>query len=180
MKNDKYPVQGKYSEEKYRRLRKQWGKIEKFFRKDYPAVLLGVLFTAAITFSILSYKQHKGKETFSVSKSNILGEKAGSISATSTISARIDEFSLISSVSSTKPATKPNSVPSKSGFLININTADIATLSYLPGIKVGLATRIIEFRKANGFFKSTTQLIAVKGIGPKTFEKIKDLVTVGE
>jgi competence ComEA-like helix-hairpin-helix protein len=183
MKKDKYPIQGKYIEVKYRELRKQWEKIGEFFRKDYPAILLGVLFTAAMAFSILSYKQNKGKESFSVSKSSILGEKSGSVSAVATTSARgvgSEEGPLVSSVSGTKTATKSNSVPSKSGFPININTADISTLIELPDIGESRAKDIIEYRQRFGPFKNIRELMNIKGIKEGRFEKIKGLVTVGD
>lgn len=61
---------------------------------------------------------------------------------------------------------------------ININTASQAELESLPGIGPVLAQAIIEYRQANGPFKTIEELIDVPGIGPKTFEKIKALITV--
>ena len=180
MKNDKYPVQGKYSEVKYQELRKQWGKIGEFFRKDYPAILLGVLFTAAMAFSILSYKQKKGQEAFFVSHSNILGEKSGSVSATATVSAQGEEVYPSRLVSGTAAPTKPKSSSSQTGFPININTADITALIKLPDIGESRAKDIIEYRQRFGPFKDIRQLMKVKNIKEGRFEKIKDLVTVGE
>ncbi len=61
---------------------------------------------------------------------------------------------------------------------ININTADEATLDTLPGIGPSKAKRIIEYREQNGPFKSIEELKNVSGIGEKTFEQLKDLITV--
>jgi comEA protein len=61
---------------------------------------------------------------------------------------------------------------------VNLNTADTAELDSLPGIGPSYAQRIIEYRDANGGFKSIDEVQNVKGIGPKTFEKMKDLITV--
>lgn len=167
-------LSGGYDEEEnFRKLKSGWQKTLEFAKKNYPVFLIGALFTAAIAFSILSYKQRKGKEAFFVSKANILGEKAGSVSATATVSAQ-------SSVSSTKPATKPSSISPKSGFPININTADITTLDLLPGIGPATAKKIIDYRIANGPFRNVTDLLNVNGIGEKKLASLKGLVTVGE
>lgn len=64
------------------------------------------------------------------------------------------------------------------GNLININTATQAELESLPGIGPALAQRVIAYREANGPFQSIEDIMKVSGIGPKTFEKIKDLITV--
>ena len=56
---------------------------------------------------------------------------------------------------------------------ININTADENDLKTLPRIGPAMAKRIIEFRTVNGPFNSNDDLKKVKGIGKKTFEKIK-------
>lgn len=63
--------------------------------------------------------------------------------------------------------------------LININTASQAELESLPGIGPTTATRIIEYRTANGPFLNAEDIINVPGIGPGTYERIKDLITVG-
>lgn len=60
---------------------------------------------------------------------------------------------------------------------VNINTASQEELESLPGIGPALATQIIAYRDANGAFKKIEDLIDVPGIGPKTFEKVKDLIS---
>ncbi len=61
---------------------------------------------------------------------------------------------------------------------ININTASLVELQKLPRIGEKVAQKIIDFRKENGKFKSTTDLLKVKGIGEKIFDSIKDRITV--
>jgi len=62
--------------------------------------------------------------------------------------------------------------------LININTAGSGDLVKLPRIGEKMAERIIEFRKKNGNFKKIEDLMKVKGIGEKTFQKLEKLVTI--
>jgi len=61
---------------------------------------------------------------------------------------------------------------------ININTASAAELELLPGIGPALAGRIIEYRSGSGPFRTVDQLDDVKGIGPRTLEKLRPLVRV--
>jgi competence protein ComEA len=63
--------------------------------------------------------------------------------------------------------------------LININTASQSELESLPGIGPTTAQKIIQYRETNGPFVSTQDIINVSGIGPGTYERIKDLITVG-
>lgn len=56
---------------------------------------------------------------------------------------------------------------------ININTATKSDLMQLPGIGTVLSGRIIDYRRTHGRFKSIDELRAIKGIGPKTVQKLK-------
>ena len=61
--------------------------------------------------------------------------------------------------------------------LVNINTAPAEELQTLSGIGKVMAERIIEYRSSNSF-KSKEDIMSVEGIGNKTYEKIKDSITV--
>jgi competence protein ComEA len=63
--------------------------------------------------------------------------------------------------------------------LVNINTATLEELDTLPGIGPITAQKIIDYRESNGPFKKIEDIQNVSDIGLVTFEKIKDLITVG-
>jgi len=63
---------------------------------------------------------------------------------------------------------------------VNINTATASQLSELPGVGEKLAARIIEFRQKQGPFKSTQELMNVKGIGEKNLQKLQPYLTVSD
>ena len=70
-------------------------------------------------------------------------------------------------------AAKPSSAA-----LINLNSATAAELEKLPGVGPAMATRILEYRQKSGGFKKIEELMNVKGIGEKSFLKLKPLVAV--
>ena len=66
---------------------------------------------------------------------------------------------------------------SAAGASLNINTATAAELQKLPGIGAATADRIVEYRQKNGPFKKIEELMNVRGIGEKSFLKLKPLIT---
>jgi len=74
-----------------------------------------------------------------------------------------------------KPASAP---PEKPRGKLDINRATARELQRLPGVGPTLASQIVEYRRRNGPFDKAEDLCRVKGIGPKRFEVIRDLVTV--
>lgn len=62
--------------------------------------------------------------------------------------------------------------------VINLNSATPAELDSLPGVGPVIAQRILDWRSAHGGFTNVEQLRDVSGIGDRTFERLRDLVTV--
>ena len=62
---------------------------------------------------------------------------------------------------------------------VNLKTATQAQLEALPGIGPSAAQRILDYRQKNGSFRKIEDLMNVKGIGEKSFLKLKPLITVG-
>ncbi|KGJ82819.1 hypothetical protein GY21_00260 [Cryobacterium roopkundense] len=83
-------------------------------------------------------------------------------------------------VGESPPAPMPGASTGQAGAptaKVNINTGAAADLDTLPHVGPMMAQRIIDYRTANGPFSSVDDLRNVTGIGDKTFEALKDLVT---
>ena len=76
-----------------------------------------------------------------------------------------------------KPPAPARTMPAAN--LVNLNSATVAQLESLPGIGAKTAQRIIEHRQKSGSFKKIEELMNVRGIGEKSFLKLKPLITVG-
>ncbi len=63
--------------------------------------------------------------------------------------------------------------------VININTANATQLDALPGIGATKAQAIIDYRTAHGPFTKPADIQNVKGIGPATYAKLENQITVG-
>lgn len=76
----------------------------------------------------------------------------------------------------TSPGSPKPQSPAIAGGTINLNTATASELELLPQIGPALAARIIDYRASHGPFLQLADLDKVKGIGPKTLDKLKGLV----
>jgi competence protein ComEA len=68
--------------------------------------------------------------------------------------------------------------PATAAMIVNLNTASASQLEGLPGIGKSTAERIVEYRQKSGGFKKVEELMNIRGIGEKSFLKLKPLVTV--
>jgi competence protein ComEA len=73
---------------------------------------------------------------------------------------------------------KTSYLESGSSNLISINQASSQVLEQLPGVGPQLASRIVDWREANGGFSRKEDLLNVAGIGDKLFAAVKDLITL--
>ncbi|WP_342541146.1 helix-hairpin-helix domain-containing protein [Heyndrickxia sp. FSL K6-6286] len=61
---------------------------------------------------------------------------------------------------------------------VNINSANKDQLQTIPGIGPSKADAIIEYREQKGEFKKIEEIKNVTGIGEKTYEKLKDSISI--
>jgi competence protein ComEA len=79
-------------------------------------------------------------------------------------------------LSAERPKTKSSGQAART--TLDVNQATAQELEQLPGIGPVLAGRIVEFRNSRGGFTNVDQLRRVKGIGGKTFERIRAFIAV--
>jgi competence protein ComEA len=61
---------------------------------------------------------------------------------------------------------------------VNLNNATEDQLQTLPGVGPAMAKRIVEYRNKNGKFTKVEDILNVKGIGEKKFQRMKDRLVV--
>lgn len=143
--------------------------LPEFERKNYLTVLLMLVIAGSAFVLGTNFKESSPSSITTPANSNSNPTEqsvVGGIAQT-----------LASPATSTE-ATAADTTQSEIGGLININTATAAELDKLPGIGPTYAQAIITYRSQNGPFVKIEDIEKVKGIGPKTFEKLKDKITV--
>jgi competence protein ComEA len=96
--------------------------------------------------------------------------------------------------SAAPPATASSAAPTQSGApaastappasgttpdgKVILNTANIAELDTLPGVGKKTAERIVELRTRLGRFKKTSDLLRIKGIGPRSLQKLAPFIVL--
>jgi len=64
--------------------------------------------------------------------------------------------------------------------VINLNTGTAAQIASLPGIGLKTAELVVQYREKNGPYKKIEEIMNVRGIGEKSFLRIKDRLTVAQ
>ena len=67
--------------------------------------------------------------------------------------------------------------PAKLEGTLNLNTATVQQLDLLPGVGPSTAQKIVDYRDAHPF-RSIRQLMRIKGIGKKTFDRLRPYLAV--
>lgn len=99
--------------------------------------------------------------------------------------ANLDKVNLVQRIKDGQKITIPKSptaktktqTPSLSGP-VSLNTATATQLTGIPGIGPATAKRILDYRAKNGPFTSIESLTNIKGIGPKSLQKIKPFISI--
>lgn len=78
-------------------------------------------------------------------------------------------------LNATQAAPKTDAKPAA---MVNLNTATAADFEALPGIGAATAARIVEYRQKHGPFKKIEELMNVRGVGEKSFLKLRAQLTV--
>jgi len=63
---------------------------------------------------------------------------------------------------------------------VDLNAATVDQLTTIPGIGRVTAERIVQWREQNGPFRRPEDLMKVKGIGDKSFDKLRPYIKVGK
>ncbi|HET7628393.1 MAG TPA: ComEA family DNA-binding protein [Bacillales bacterium] len=69
-------------------------------------------------------------------------------------------------------------MPSQDDGKVNVNSASVSDLEKLPGVGEVTAEAIVAFRKQHGPFKQLSDLLAVKGIGEKTLDTLREKIAL--
>ena len=102
-------------------------------------------------------------------------------SLNNSVAMRIFRFVVASLIILTCSTVSASRVIPAAEDLININSASVAEISRaLPGIGPQKAQRIVDWRNTHGLFQYREQLLGIKGIGPKTLEKIEGFYHLGD
>ncbi|HUD20521.1 MAG TPA: helix-hairpin-helix domain-containing protein [Candidatus Saccharimonadales bacterium] len=132
--------------------------------------LLAVLAVGATCF-LIGMEYQKSKTVVSADTSTQASTSQIAMPAPTTTSSTTSTSTDASSTSDTSSSTSTSAI-------VDINTGTLAELDTLPGIGPKYAQAIIDYRTANGPFVRAADIVNVKGIGPKTYDKLKDRITI--
>ena len=94
------------------------------------------------------------------------------------VGALLVAIALVASHGAAQEPSRPSAAKATASAPVNLNTATAAQLETLPGIGARTAALIVEYRQKNGGFKKVEELMNVRGVGEKSFLKLKALITI--
>ncbi|WP_300766798.1 helix-hairpin-helix domain-containing protein [uncultured Bifidobacterium sp.] len=157
------------------------GRTSKAFGPVQAVAVMMVLLcalSASVTMLITQAMNYSAAASATVSRT-VAGTEATGISSGGAAEDSIPQSSGTATESSTPAAsTSTASASASENTTIDINSADESELDELPGVGPVLASRIVEYRQSIGRFTSIDQLLDVSGIGSKTMERLRPLVSV--
>jgi competence protein ComEA len=84
---------------------------------------------------------------------------------------------LLATMLSASLAASAEETPASNQGVVNVNTATVSELAYLPGIGPSMAEKIVQAR-SNKPFTREDGITRIKGIGRKTFAKMRPFITL--
>ena len=84
----------------------------------------------------------------------------------------------VGSAAAQAPEAAPADAPGMQSERIDLNSATSVELETLPGVGPRTAERILDYRREHGGFERIEDLMDVRGIGERTFLRLRPLVTV--
>ncbi len=149
-----------------------------FTSEELKVILFFIVLIAAGAVYKLSTGQNTSHDNHTYSKQDslffqILGDTNAVAIRHDSLFQSADSVSGLAAVKRESP--HKGSIPEKS---ININTASVKELSLLPGVGDKTAEKIVAYRNQIGAFRSLDQIMDVKGIGVKKFEKMKRFIVI--
>jgi competence ComEA-like helix-hairpin-helix protein len=94
------------------------------------------------------------------------------------LSRHLDKGIAAPRAASTAPVASSAANALRDGEALDLNRANVADLTLLPGVGTRVAERIVAERSRVGRFVSVDQLLGVQGIGQKTVARIRPLVRI--
>ncbi len=154
---------------------------KKYWKRIIIAGFAATILLVAVIFientGYLSYLLYPVGTTVKISSSEEPVSQRSTLSASLSADSR-EQPSSQTVLPVTASMQQASSEASQSIATININTANLDELCALPGIGKVIAQNIINYRTANGVFKTIDELIEVNRIGPVVLEKIRAYITV--
>lgn len=153
-------------------------------------VLLALIFVSNVVLIYLNVKQDSSRDEIVVEPADnieelfVSAEESPSKAADAVTATALSDESTTVGQTAVVTAQENNTsgttvTESRNTGKININTASVDELMSLNGIGEVKAKAIVDYRNENGSFSSIEEITLVSGIGEKSFEKIKDSITVG-